>query len=225
MNQENIVKFHDGFTKYALKLADTPFKAFTAFITSEMLNIIVESTNDYIGNNRPNQECVSMENLLKFIGASLHIGLMKRKNMDVREFWSKKYGQSVIFNSISMTCFERISANLRFDIRNSRLRNDKLAPIRTIWDMFITNCQKHYVPSSQITIDEQLVTFRGRCGFKMYIPNKPGRYGLKIWALCDAKNAYLYNAKVYLGKENGRTEVNQGENVVKNLCTPLFKSG
>ena len=102
-----------------------------------------------------------------------------------------------------------------FDRRETRNRMDKLAPIRIIWDMFIENCIKHYKPSEQVTVDEQLVTFRGRCSFKMYIPSKPGRYGIKIWALCDAKNAYLVNAKVYLGKELGQPEINQGENVVK----------
>ena len=43
--------------------------------------------------------------------------------------------------------------------------------------------------------------------------------------LCDAKDAYLVNAKVYLGKELGRPEINQGENVVKTLCEPILKTG
>lgn len=76
-----------------------------------------------------------------------------------------------------------------------------------------------------MTIDEQLVTFRGRCPFRIYIPSKPGRYGIKIWALCDATNAYLYNAKVYIGKESGVTENGQGENVVKWLSEPILKAG
>ena len=59
----------------------------------------------------------------------------------------------------------------------------------------------------------------------MYIPSKPGRYGIKIWALYDAKNVYLINARVYLGKELGHPEVNQGENIVKTLCMLIYKSG
>lgn len=150
--------------------------------------------------------------------------MMKGKNMDAREFWSRKYGQSAVYDSISLDKFEQISACLRFDCRSSRNQSDKLAPIRDVFEKFIKNCQRFYCPSEQVTVDEQLVTFRGRCSFKMFIPSKPGRYGLKIWALCDSKNSYLYNARVYLGKENGKKETNQGENIVKYLCQPIYKS-
>ena len=77
------------------------------------------------------------------------------------------------------------------------------------------NFQKSYVPNLDLTIDEQLVTFRGRCRFKMYIPSKPGSYGIKIWAMCDSPNSYLYNAKIYAGKIGEISEKNQGENIVK----------
>lgn len=79
--------------------------------------------------------------------------------------------------------------------------------------------------SDQATIDEQLVTFRGRCKFRMFIPSKPGKYGIKIWVLADATNAYMYNAEVYIGKINGKPETNQGENVVKRLSQSILKTG
>jgi hypothetical protein len=37
------------------------------------------------------------------------------------------------------------------------------------------------------TIDEQMVGFRGRCGFYMHMPKKPAKYGIKIYALMDAR--------------------------------------
>ena len=58
----------------------------------------------------------------------------------------------------------------------------------------------------------------------MYIPSKPGRYGIKIWAMCDSANSYLFNAKIYCGKE-GAVQHNQGENVVKYLASPIYKTG
>ena len=54
----------------------------------------------------------------------------------------------------------------------------------------------------------------------MFIPSKPGKYGIKIWALCDATNAYLCNAKIYIGNENGAVETNHGEIFVNDLVTP-----
>ena len=52
-------------------------------------------------------------------------------------------------------------------------------------EMFSTKCRSNNNPSSYLTIDEQLVTFKGRCPFKMFIPSKPGKYRMKVWVLCD----------------------------------------
>ena len=79
--------------------------------------------------------------------------------MKVWEFWSDKYGQNVIKNSIGIRKYKKNTQFLCFDCRETRNRMDKLAPIRIIWDMFIENCIKHYKLSKQVTVDEQLVTF------------------------------------------------------------------
>lgn len=52
-----------------------------------------------------------------------------------------------------------------------------------------------------MTVDEMLVGFRGRFRYKMYVPNKPSKYGIKIMCLCDARTHYLLNACIYAGKD------------------------
>ena len=59
----------------------------------------------------------------------------------------------------------------------------------------------------------------------MFIPAKPGRYGIKIWVLVDTETKYCYNAQVYIGKTGNQREFNQGTRVVLELCEPLFESG
>lgn len=39
------------------------------------------------------------------------------------------------------------------------------------------NKNKFYLPGENLTINEQLVPFRGRVGFKQYLPGKPDKYG------------------------------------------------
>ena len=225
VNAENIFTKKPGFIKSALKSAYTPASAFGNFMDEIFLAEIVKYTNIFIEKNRPNTKPITVDQLKVFLGSVLLIGALKGKNSQHREFWSKNYGYEIIKKSISCNRFEEISQCIRFDQKHNRNRKDKLAPIRIIFKKFIEKCKKNYVPSTQMTIDEQLVTFRGRCPFRMYIPSKPGRYGIKIWALCDATNAYLYNAKVYIGKEDGVTEIGQGENVVKWLSEPVLKAG
>ncbi|KAG5877413.1 hypothetical protein JTB14_021380 [Gonioctena quinquepunctata] len=47
--------------------------------------------------------------------------------------------------------------------------------------------------------------------------SKPDKYGIKLWALCDAANAYTHNLQVYLGKQNNTVGKNQGERVVLDM--------
>lgn len=99
--------------------------------------------------------------------------------------------------------FQFLISSLRFDdysTRTERKKADAFAPIRKIWDNLVENCKQNYKPSSYLTIDEQLLGFRGRCPFRMYMPAKPARYGIKIVMLCDVSTKYMVDAIPYLGK-------------------------
>jgi len=37
------------------------------------------------------------------------------------------------------------------------------------------------------------------CSFKQYIPNKPSKYGIKVYVLTDSKTFYLVSYKIYTG--------------------------
>lgn len=50
-----------------------------------------------------------------------------------------------------------------------------MTDIRTFFDEFVQCCQKAYIPHEYMTIDEMLFAFRGRCGFRVYIPSKPAK--------------------------------------------------
>ena len=104
---------------------------------------------------------------------------------------------------MSGTRFAILLSSLRFDNpedRAQRRENDPVAPISTILSMLIENSQKCYSIGTNATIDEMLIGFRGRCMFRMYIPNKLEKYGLKLMCLTDSRNSYLYNA----GKNSDR---------------------
>ena len=88
---------------------------------------------------------------------------------------------------MSRNRFRDLLRALRFDDkskRGERKAKDKFAPIREIWTDFEVALRKYYSPGPNITVDEQLMPFRGRCGFLQYLPSKPDKYGLKVfWAV------------------------------------------
>ena len=74
--------------------------------------------------------------------------------------------------------------------------------------------------------EEQLVTFRGRCTFRQYMPSKPGKYGIKIWAICHSTLHYVLKMDVYKGREIGEPrETNLGSKLELKISEPFKKSG
>ena len=80
----------------------------------------------------------------------------------------------------------RMDDNLRLELR----ANDIFIPVRKIWDMVINQCIINCEPGAHVKVDEELLTFRGRCLFRMYIPKKPSKYGLKLVTMCDSGTKY-----------------------------------
>ena len=81
-----------------------------------------------------------------------------------------------------------------------------------------------------MTIDEMLAPFRGRVPFRMYIPSKPDRYGIKIFCVNDSRSQYALNMIPYLGKNSVQEQqrlqdVNQGEYYTMALLENLRAAG
>jgi len=118
---------------------------------------------------------------------------------------------------------------LRFDNAQSRRHHrspDKLQPIREVFETLDSNLRDSYTCGPSMTVDEQLVCFGGRCPFKQYIPSKPGKYGIKIWTICDFTCYYAWKMQVYTGKDPGSArETNQGTRVVLDVVEDIENSG
>jgi len=172
---------------------------------------------------------VTDDEMRAFLGLCILAGAYKSNHEPVSYLWSEQEGRPVFTATMSRARYTDILKYIRFDdkaTRDSRRETDKLAPFRDIWMMFIAQLPKYYVPGTDLCVDEQLVAFRGRCGFKQYIPSKPAKYGLKIWWCCDSDTSYPLNGQIYLGRQPGESrEVGQGARVVHDLVSPWKKSG
>lgn len=222
----NILKHTPGPTPFSRNKISTPLDAFNLIFDQEIFRTILYHTNDMLDMKK--EPCISMNDLKKFIGLVILAGTMNSNMECIKWMWHEKYGRKIFPSTMSRRMFSRITANMRFDDFRSRRAaqsSDKLQPIRWIFERVIKNSQKLMKPSESVTIDEQLIPFRGRCSFKQYIPSKPAKYGIKVWCLNDSNNFYLYNAEIYCGKRNGVRETNQGENVVLRLLEGFYLQG
>ncbi|CAC5378840.1 unnamed protein product [Mytilus coruscus] len=60
-----------------------------------------------------------------------------------------------------------------------------------------------YIPKRQLSVDEVMVPFKGRLSFKQYMPAKPTKWGIKMWAIAEADTGYVSFCEVYSGRING----------------------
>ena len=158
-------------------------------------------------------------------------GFYRGGHLNLKDLWDRNgFGVEIFHTTMSLFRFQFLLRCVRFDDfqdRIERRKSDKLAPFREVFEHFITNCQKNYTISEYATIDEQLVAFRGRCSFRIFIPSKPAKYGIKILTLCDAKMWYTYSMEVYVGKQPvGPYEVsNSAKDVVMRLVPSIMGTG
>jgi len=48
--------------------------------------------------------------------------------------------------------------------------------------------------------DESMIAWKGWITFKVYTPNKPDRYGIKVYLVSESRSDYICNLEVYTGK-------------------------
>ncbi|VEN52714.1 unnamed protein product [Callosobruchus maculatus] len=158
-------------------------------------------------------------------------GIHKSSRLNTEELWSRDgTGIDLFWLTMSLQRFRFLMRVIRTDNKNTReerCKKDKLAPIRDIFDSFVQNCQKSYTICEYATVDEKLEAFRGRCSFRQYIPSKPNKYGIKIFALVDSKMYYTCNLEVYVGQqpEGEFRQSNDPKSVVLRLIMPITKTG
>lgn len=129
--------------------------------------------------------------------------------------------------TFSYNRFMFLLRSLRFDDRNTRINReetDKLAAIREVYAAFNENCKNNYSLSEFATTDEMLHPFRGRCSFIQYMPQKPAKYDLKFYSLCDSRTFYVHSFEIYCGTQKiGPFSLsNKSTDIVKRLVAPII---
>jgi len=237
IRQHNIINVVSGPKECARNIV-SEIDAFLKIIDLDMIDEIVTCTNMYISNIRQrvqysrSRDCLDTSRceILAYFGLLFLIGIKKAHHANVKELWSADgSGIEITRATMSYKRFLFLCRCLRFDDRETRAERraiDKLAPIRTTFDLFLKNINQNYNLSEYTTIDEMLHPFRGRCQWIQYIPSKPAKYGIKMFALCDAKTFYTSKIEIYVGKQpTGPYEVsNSPIDIVKRLVTPIENS-
>lgn len=102
---------------------------------------------------------------------------------------------------------------------------DKLYKIRDFLNILRRNIQGAPNLERNIAIDETLVKFKGRVGFRQFLPNKPGRFGVKNFTLSESSSGYVWDLMVYTGKTDHDPQKGVSHHVVMKLVEGLEGKG
>ncbi|KAK0060041.1 piggyBac transposable element-derived protein 4 [Biomphalaria pfeifferi] len=222
--------------------------AWSLFFTDDLLNDIVTHTNAeivvqrhrYANDRQPDSDDddddaeeevrpsftrnVDIVELKSLLGLYYLAGVLNMNGVTTYELFDKDCGVAYFRATMPQKRFTFSTNCICFDdkgTRQEKRERDRLAPIRELFDKIVNTSQQLYTPSEYCTVDEQLLAFRGRCPFKMYIPSKPDKYGIKIMMMCDSKNYYMCNAEVYTGKGSTPAGVSATEYYSVQMTTPI----
>ena len=119
-----------------------------------MLDLIVQYSNSEAENQIHNstvgdQICarwfpICTAEVRAFIGILFLQGVLRGCKQQLRDFWDNRFGQPTVIATMSVMRFMHILKFMRFDDRATRPEraiNDKLAPVRELWSLFVRNCK------------------------------------------------------------------------------------
>lgn len=190
----------------------TGLECWKQFFPDSMLEEIVKYTNQKLSKmslnyTRGEKDCYLTDEteISAFFGLMYILGVKKSNHVHLDELWSVDGTAPEIFiATMSQRRFRLLSQALRFDDENTRAARrklDNLAPIRDVFDSFVKTCSESYSVGENVTVDEMMEPFRGRCKFRVYMKSKPCRYGIKIYATVDSSTFYTAYMEIYAGKQ------------------------
>ena len=83
-------------------------------------------------------------------------------------------------------------------------KSDKIDKVRPMLDRILPLFRHYYSPHQQLSLDKGMIPTKNRLAIKQYIRNKPSRWGIKSFLLCEAKTSYIFDAEIYMGRVKDR---------------------
>jgi len=127
------------------------------------------------------------------------MGILKLPSLQM--YWdakSKLFSIQGIRKIITKQRFSDIYTCLIF--RNSAFNSENnLSKFESLFICVISNSQFFYKPGPNLSVDESIIPFKGRSSLKVFMPQKPTRFGLKAYVLCEASIGYVLNWTLHTG--------------------------
>jgi hypothetical protein len=87
---------------------------------------------------------------------------------------------------------------------------DKMGQLKWLINAIRESCKKAWNLGKFLAIDEMMIRYKGSyCPLCQYMPNKPEKWGIKVWCLADSITKFMSNFQIYVGKSQTVDEQEQ----------------
>ena len=168
------------------------------FLTNELVSKFVQYTNDYAQALIQNPQIqarvlnkersvykqwtdTNLDEMWMYITITIMMGIVKKPEFDM--FWTNDLMfQTPIFSRLmSRTRFLYLRSMVHFSDVINFDNLDPLKKLRNMLDVMQERFKQVYVPERNLCVDEYLSLWKIRLSFRVYLPSKRERYGLKIF--------------------------------------------
>lgn len=195
----------------------SPLDFFLLFLPLSLLQYVATCTNTYAASkNAVNWDPTNASELYCFIGLLIYMGIDHLPRLPM--YWSSLYNHTFISSTMPRDRFQQLLRYFYVSSTQEQQQNpDRLKKVRWFSQQLQQHFSCHYAPSQVLTADEAMVGFKGRTELKQYIPQKPTKWGYKVW--CLVSDGYLLQFQIYEGKNSGAGASPIGD-VVLSLTSP-----
>ena len=169
----------------------------TASVTllAEQSNLM--ATTRSIERNKPFATITETE-IRQTIGILLYSSVVKLPSLKLH--WNTKLRNETVARVMSRNRFQEVLSNLHMadnDIQPKRgePNHDALFKIRQLINILTTNFEEHAETEEVMSVDEMMVPYKGHLTLKVYMKNKPSKWGIKLWGLSGI-SGYTYKFQI-----------------------------
>jgi len=205
-----------------------PIDYFRRFFSNTLLEHIVQQTNIYAVQSGANIR-TDLAEIEQYLGVPIKMGLVHMPRYMYKCYWSTELRFPAVADVMSRNRFSDITRYLHFNDNNKATTNrddpqhDRYFKVRPLLTMLRESCLK-IKSEEKMSIDEQMIPFKGRNSLRQYIPKKPKKWGFKVIARCGV-SGITYDFCLYAAKGPSVEQscgYQSGDFVIK-LCETLPK--
>ena len=170
---------------------------------------------------------VTMADVKNFLAICIHMGLVRKPA--INDYWSTDapiytaYASQIMSRDRfkSILAFLHVNDNSKM-VAYGRDGHDPIYKIRPLVEHLQGRFKAVYEPEREICIDEAMCPFKGRSRFKVFMKDKPIKWGFKFYQVCESKSGYVYRFEMFC---QDRRLSNKPYDVVLRLLRPLLNKG